>query len=262
MKIGILCTQIYDKAIQTKNELIKKYNFVDILNEEKINNIDLFIVLGGDGFMLRSIHKYYMYKIPFFGINYGNVGFLLNDKNCLENDLIDIISNAQKVTINPLNNTITDINNNTYNSISINELTLMRSVYKTCDIDIYINYEKKVNNYSGDGLVVSTPIGSSAYNSSLGGPIINYNSNSIILSTISPFRPRTLRNVILQNNFNLKFDINYSTVRKVSAFADFIEYKNIVCAETSINKELDINIMFNKNKTLDTKIIDEQFNNL
>lgn len=259
MRIGIISTKIYEDAIRAKNELIQKYNFIDIEALQQIQNIDIIVVLGGDGFMLRTIHKYYKYNIPFFGINYGNVGFLLNDKNYLENNLVDVIKNAEIVNINPLKNIITDMNNNIFIDISINELTLIRNVYKTCDIDIFVNNIKRVTNYSGDGLVVSTPVGSTAYNSSLGGPIISHESNNIILSTISPFRPRNLRSIILQNTTTLKFDINYCDIRRVSAFADFVEYKNIVKAETQIDKNINIALLFDDKNSFNNKVIQEQF---
>lgn len=259
MRIGIVSTKIYEDAIKAKNELIQRYNFIDIEATNKIQDVDIIVVLGGDGFMLRAIHKYYKYSIPFFGINYGNVGFLLNNKDCLEDDLVDVIEKAEKISINPLKNEIVDINNNIFTDISINELTLIRNVYKTCDIDIFVNNIKQVANYSGDGLVVSTPIGSTAYNSSLGGPIISHESNNIILSTISPFRPRTLKSVILQNTTKLEFNVNYYDVRQVSAFADFVEYKNIIKVETQIDKNINITLLFNDKNSFNNKIIQEQF---
>lgn len=259
MRIGIVSTKIYEDAIKAKNELIQRYNFIDIEATDKIQDVDIIVVLGGDGFMLRAIHKYYKYSIPFFGINYGNVGFLLNNKDCLEGDLVDVMEKAEKISINPLKNEIVDINNNIFTDISINELTLIRNVYKTCDIDIFVNNIKQVANYSGDGLVVSTPIGSTAYNSSLGGPIISHESNNIILSTISPFRPRTLKSVILQNTTKLEFNVNYYDVRQVSAFADFVEYKNIIKVETQIDKNINITLLFNDKNSFNNKIIQEQF---
>lgn len=259
MKIGIISTKIYEEAIKAKNELIQKYNFIDIETLQEIQNIDTIIVLGGDGFMLRALHKYYKYNLPFFGINYGNIGFLLNNKDCLEDNLINVMEKAEKINIHPLTNKIVDINNNTFTDISINELTLIRNVYKTCDIDIFVNNVKQVANYSGDGLVVSTPIGSTAYNSSLGGPIISHESNNIILSTISPFRPRTLKSVILQNTTKLEFNVNYCDVRQVSAFADFIEYKNVVKVKTEIDKNINISLLFNGKNSFDNKILQEQF---
>lgn len=259
MRIGIVSTKIYEDAIKAKNELIQRYNFIDIEATDKIQDVDIIVVLGGDGFMLRVIHKYYKYSIPFFGINYGNVGFLLNNKDCLEGDLVDVMEKAEKISINPLKNEIVDINDNIFTDISINELTLIRNVYKTCDIDIFVNNIKQVANYSGDGLVVSTPIGSTAYNSSLGGPIISHESNNIILSTISPFRPRTLKSVILQNTTKLEFNVNYYDVRQVSAFADFVEYKNIIKVETQIDKNINITLLFNDKNSFNNKIIQEQF---
>ena len=146
-----------------------------------------------------------------------------------------------------------------FNDISINELTLIRNVYKTCNIDIKINNKDILKNYCGDGLVISTPIGSTAYNSSLGSPIISYKSNNIILSSISPFRPRTFRNAILQNDVELEFYINYNKDRKVSAYVDFIEYKDIQYTKTFIDNTIKIQLLFDKSFSLDDKILKEQF---
>lgn len=261
MKIGILCTEIYKKAEEIKIFLTQEYNAIEIKKYKKdLNNIDVFIVLGGDGFMLRSLHKYYKYNIPFLGINCGNLGFLLNKTDILKENLINIINNSQTVTINPLANEIITMDNKIFNNISINELTIIRNVYKTCNIDIKVNSKCMLKNYSGDGLVVSTPIGSTAYNSSLNGAIISHKSNNIILSSISPFKPRTFRSVILQNDNTLEFDINYFSDRKVSAFVDYIEYKNIKYAKTQINKNIKIKILFDKKLTMEEKILIEQFN--
>ena len=258
MKIGILSTEIYEDAKRLKQKLLESSsNFIDVKNN--IKDIDIFLVLGGDGFLLRCLHKYYKYNIPFFGINYGNLGFLLNNKNVLKNNLIKIIEEAQIVNINPLRNIIVDLNDKEFNDISINELTLIRNVYKTCNIDIKINNKDILKNYCGDGLVISTPIGSTAYNSSVGSPIISYKSNNIILSSISPFRPRTFRNAILQNDIELEFNINYNKDRRVSAHVDFIEYKDIKYAKTFIDKNINIKLLFDKEFSFDDKILKEQF---
>ncbi|MBR2141215.1 MAG: NAD kinase [Rickettsiales bacterium] len=259
MKIGVVCTQIYNEAIQAKDELIKKYKLTNVKGAKDLKNIDVLLVLGGDGFMLRTIHSYYKYNIPFFGLNYGNMGFLLNSKHCLECNLVDIIGTGDTISINPLKNIITNTKNKTFEDIAVNELTLIRSVYKTCDFDVFVNGDRKLKNYSGDGIVVSTPIGSTAYSSSLGAPIISHRSNNIILSAISPFRPRTFRNAILQNDCKLSFRANYTETRKVSAFTDFVEYKDVIEVESFIDKNIQIQLIFDKNKSLDSKIIDEQF---
>lgn len=257
MRIGVLSTEVYKDAQDLKQKLLGTSNdFVDVKDNK---NVDVFLVLGGDGFLLRCIHKYYDCGIPFFGINYGNIGFLLNSKKVLKNNLIEVIENGEVIDINPLKNFIVDLNDNEFVDMSVNELTLIRSVYKTCNINISINGRERLKNYCGDGVVVSTPIGSTAYNSSLGSPIISYKSNSIILSSISPFRPRTFRNAILQNDMELEFYINYSENRKVSAYADFVEYKNVKYVKTVVNKEVDIKLLFDKNFSLDEKVLKEQF---
>lgn len=259
MKIGILCTEIYEKAKEISEYIVKKYGAINVKSKEDVKKIDAFVVLGGDGFMLRVLHNYYEFNIPFFGINYGNIGFLLNNLDCKNIDLVEKIENSESVSVNPLRSELIDVYDNVFIDFSFNELTLIRSLYKTCNINIKINSKSRLNNYVGDGLVICTPIGSAAYNSSVGGSIIPHNSNNIILSTVSPFRPRTFKSIILQNDSELEFEINYVNDRKISAFADYIEYKDVKYAKTKIDKSIDVKLLFDSFMPFDEKIIIEQF---
>ncbi len=259
MKIGILCTDIYKKAKEIKGYILNRYDAINIKKKSDVKNIDVFIVLGGDGFMLRSLHNYYEFDIPFFGINYGNIGFLLNNLDCEKIDLIEKIENSTSITVNPLKNEMVNISEKEFLDYSFNELTLIRSMYKTCNINIKINSKYRLKNYVGDGLIICTPIGSAAYNSSVGGSIIPHNSNNIILSTISPFRPRTFKSIILQNDNELEFEINYFKDRKINAFVDYIEYKNIIYTKTKVEKNINTKLLFDSDMPFDEKIIKEQF---
>ncbi len=259
MKIGILCTDIYKKAKEIKEYILNRYDAISIKKKKDVKNIDAFVVLGGDGFMLRALHNYYEFDIPFFGLNYGNIGFLLNNLNCEKVDLIEKIENSTSITINPLKNEIININKKEFIDYSFNELTLIRSMYKTCNINIKINSKYRLKNYVGDGLIICTPTGSAAYNSSVGGSIIPHTSNNVILSTISPFRPRTFKSIILQNDNELEFEINYFKDRKINAFIDYIEYKNIIYAKTKVEKNINTKLLFDIDMPFDEKIMKEQF---
>ncbi len=259
MKIGILCTDIYKKAKEINGYILNRYDAVSIKKKKDVKNIDAFVVLGGDGFMLRSLHKYYEFDIPFFGINYGNIGFLLNDFDCEKVDLVEKIETSKPVIVNPLKSEMINANEKEFFDYSFNELTLIRSIYKTCNINIKINSKYRLKNYIGDGLVICTPIGSAAYNSSVGGPIIPHTSNNIILSTVSPFRPRTFKSIILQNDNELEFEVNYIKDRKINAFVDYIEYDNLIYAKTKVDKSINTKLLFDINMPFDEKIIKEQF---
>lgn len=259
MKFGILCTEIYEKAEKIKDFLLKNYDSVVVKDVSRLDKLDTLVVLGGDGFMLRSLHNYHKYNIPFFGINCGNVGFLLNNFNYKNDSLIEVIKSAESISLNPLKSEIINMNNDKLIDISFNELTLIRNIYKTCNLNIKVNNKYRIKDYAGDGIVISTPIGSTAYNSSIGGAIIPHNSNNIILSTISPFRPRTFRSVMLQNDNVVEFEVNYVDDRRVSAFADYIEYKDVSYVKTSIDKTTEVNLLFDKRLTFNEKIMNEQF---
>lgn len=259
MVFGILCTEIYETAKKIENYLLEKYNCIVIKNKNDIEKVENFVVLGGDGFMLRILHDYYKYNKAFFGINCGNIGFLLNNFDYIKNDLSNVLEQAESMIVNPLKSEIININGEKFTDISFNELTLTRNIYKTCNMNIKINGKSRLENYVGDGIVVSTPMGSTAYNSSIGGAIIPHKSNNIILSTISPFRPRTFRSVILQNDSVIEFEVNYKEDRRISAFADHIEYKDVSYAKTSVDKNIEVKLLFDKRLTFEEKIIQEQF---
>lgn len=243
-------------ACKKKEKLIKKYGFID-LDNNKNQNPDLIIALGGDGTMLHLLHQYEKSKTAFYGINCGTIGFLMNNYN--ENNLIKSILEAKISKIHPLRMTAIDINNKKHVEIAINEVSLIRQLSQASKIKIKINDKERLDYLSGDGVLIATPAGSTAYNMSLRGPILPLDSNIMALTPISPFRPRNWRGAILPSNSKVEFTILDYKNRPVSATSDFIEVRNVKKVSVEEDKSISFKILFDSNHSLEERIIREQF---
>ncbi len=243
-------------ALAKKLSLIKKYKFVD-LDKNDTKNIDLIIVLGGDGMMLHLLHKYEKNPIPLYGINCGTVGFLMNNPD--ENNLLKIIEETQKSIIHPLRMTAISSDNKKHTHIAINEVSLLRQLSQAAKIDIKINDKTRLSSLACDGILVATSAGSTAYNMSLRGPILPLGSKMLALTPISPFRPRNWHGAILPANAKIEFEILDYKTRPVSATADFIEVRNV--KKVSVEEEIStkFTLLFDSNHSLEERIIKEQF---
>ena len=219
---------------------------------------DLIIVIGGDGSMLHAMHKYMHLKIPFYGINAGSVGFLMNDlhvDNFLEN-LKKVIS----TNLHPLEMEAISVDGKISTALAVNEVSIFRTTNQAAKFKIIIDdIERMV--LSADGALVSTPAGSSAYNLSAGGPIVPLTSKTLCLTPICPFRPRRWSGALLPVNVRIKFEVLDCEKRPVNAVADFYEFKNIKSVSVkSVDKQV-IKILFNQNHTFEDRVIKEQFSN-
>ena len=264
MKIAIITTNLYEPAIKYRDYLLDNHkDFIDInsIDKDKIeDSIDVFVVLGGDGFMLKSIHKYYKYNKPFYGVNFGRVGFLLNSQEySKDQNLMDIITDSVPYILNPLKVDFTTYDGVSKSLVAINEVVLYRQLYKVVDIDIVVNGKTVVNNYSGDGLILSSPIGSCAYNYSANGVILNEKSNDIILTPMYPTKGFGFRTALLENNSKLTFKVNNPVLGSVNLFCDYVENNNILTADAYVDKTTTIKILYNSKKTLGDKILEQQF---
>ncbi len=260
-KIGLLSSKKKEKACLLKDDILKRNSdVVHITSVEQAvaEKINCFLVLGGDGFMLRALHQYMHLNKPFYGINCGNTGFLLNDNAELA-DIKNTISRAKSYIINPLEVTITDIREKTFTEYAINDVSLLRSTHQTAHIGVDINNITRIQTLIADGLLVATPVGSTSYNLSLNGTIIPIACRSLSLKPISTFSPRFWQGAILPYNTKFRFNVNDPTERRVNLTTDFIEYKNIKKAEIHIDGKLKIRLLFNKNSNIEEKVIKEQF---
>ena len=256
-KIGIISGGNSDVIFQ-KNLLSKKYNLITQENSAfKKDEIDLIIILGGDGLMLHSLHQYQDWQVPLYGINYGTIGFLMNGAH--QNNLLSIIEKAEETILHPLKMTAIDYDGKEHNYWAINDVSLLRQTYQAAKIRIEINDQIRIDNLICDGVVVSTPAGSTAYNLSLYGPIIPFGAQIISLMPISPFRPRNWRGALLPQLSKIKFIILENQTRCVSATADYNEVRNVTEVTIGEDRNRKFKILFDPNHSLEERIIREQF---
>ena len=244
---------VFDK---TKSSLkIKSFLFRKI-QTTSLKKSNIIIVLGGDGFMLQTLKKYYKLNKYFYGINSGNYGFLMNkfsNKNFLKN-----LNSSNNIKINPLQMSVITKNNLIKKSIAINEVSILRQGKQASSISIKLNKKNIIKNLISDGVLVSTPAGSTAYNLSAHGPILNLDSNKLTITPISPFRPRRWRGTIVNDKSKIiikNLDINK---RPISAVADNFEVRNVKTVTIKTNKKITFNLLYNKNNSLYKKIKIEQ----
>ena len=244
---------IFDKtkaSLKIKSILIKKVEITSLIKS------NIIIVLGGDGFMLQSLKKLHKYKKPFYGINSGNYGFLMNKfstKNFFKN-----IKNSHKITIYPLQMSVKTKNNLLKKSIAINEVSILRQSKQASSISITSNKKNIIKNLISDGVLVSTPAGSTAYNLSAHGPILNLDSNKLAITPISPFRPRRWSGKIINDKSKIVIKNLDNSKRPISAVADNFEVRNAKTISIQSNKKIFFNLLYDKNNSLYKKIKIEQ----
>ncbi len=259
LQIG--CTAAYSKiqAINTKNNLIKKFGFID-LDQKPDAIVDIIIMLGGDGFALHTIHKFLHLKPKFYGLNYGYLGFLMNNKEIAEKDnFYDLLLNSKNFIIHPLVANMTDINGNSYQKLAINDVVINRKTSQTAKLQIFVDNVLRMHEMIGDGVLVSTPIGSTSNNMSIHGAILPINCNLLAVTPISPFRPRFWRGAMLENNITIKIKVLDFEKRPVVLTADFNSVDNIVETTISLQKDTPITILFDNDFLLKERIMREQF---
>ena len=241
-----------NKALEAKNIFIKKYG------QHDVTDADVIIPIGGDGFLLKNLHDYNELNIPFYGINYGHIGFLMNAQTN-EEDLRKIIEKSQEISLKALEMQATDIQGNIFTSIAYNEVSIMRQTHQAAKINIEINNIQRINELICDGVLVSTPAGSTAYNFSAHGSIIPLDSHLLALTPISAFRPRRWRGALLQETNKINFNIIDYKNRSVSVTADNKEFRDIKNVEVYSSKKNSCKLLFDNNHSMDERILKEQF---
>jgi len=239
------------EAIKAKEEYIKSYNQTDP------NLADIIIPIGGDGILLKSLHDFNELDKPFFGINYGSVGFLMNSTS--NSDLKALIKNSKSTDLKPLKMTAIDEDNKSYDSIAYNEVSLMRQSHQASKFQIKINDTPRMNELICDGVLVSTSAGSTAYNLSAHGSILPLDSKLLALTPISAFRPRRWRGALLSEKNIIKIKVINFKDRKVSVTADNIEFRNIKEVTIQSSQDKNCKILFDNNHSIEDKILNEQF---
>ena len=222
-----------------------------------IDSADVIVVLGGDGYMLEAIKSHLNQKLPIFGLNSGSVGFLMNSSN--NEDLINRINQSQSIKIAPLIMKAKGVNGDVHEAIAINEVSLLRETHQASKIKISVDDKVRLDELICDGILISTPSGSTAYNLSAHGPILPINADVLALTPISAFRPRRWKGAILNNESHVKFEIIEGKKRPVSAVADSKEFRDIHTVEVHQSKDQVVEVLFDKDHSFDERILNEQF---
>ena len=250
MKNFFIISDHNKKSAIIRSKLKKKIKLTSV------NKSELIIVIGGDGFMLQTLKKLHKFNKPFYGINSGDYGFLMNKFN--EKKIINNFSKTDSVKISPLKMIVKNKNGKIKKSIAINEISILRQSRQAASISVKNGNKIIIKKLRGDGLLVCTPAGSTAYNLSVHGPILNLNSNKLAISPVSPFRPRRWKGKIVSNKSKIIIKNLNPNKRPISAVADNVEVRNIVEVKISENKNIVFNLLYNKNKSIEKKIKIEQ----
>jgi len=249
-KIAFVASEV-PEAREALERLAKAYGNADA------KQADAIVALGGDGLMLQTLHRHLNDRIPIYGMNRGSVGFLMNEYR--EDDLKARLARAEVNRIHPLSMRATDRRGAAYESLAINEVSLFRETYQAAKIRISIDGTVRLEELNADGVLVSTPAGSTAYNLSAYGPILPINAPLLALTPISPFRPRRWRGALLPNEAKIRFDVLEPDKRPVSAVADHDETRSVAQVDVAQASLIDLFMMFDPGHSLDERILSEQF---
>jgi NAD+ kinase len=218
---------------------------------------DVIVALGGDGLMLQTLRQFLRSGTPIYGMNRGSVGFLMNEYS--EDELIHRLESAEVTRIHPLTMSAVDADGNSHFDLAFNEVSLFRQTYQAAKLKISIDGKIRMEELVCDGVLVSTPAGSTAYNLSAYGPILPINAPLLALTPISPFRPRRWRGALLPSSARIGFEIMETDKRPVSAVADHSETRNVVRVDVEESRDIEHLMLFDPGHNLDERILSEQF---
>jgi len=245
----IIISDTNKKSLKIKKFLIKK------IKDNPITRLNLIIVIGGDGFMLQTLKRNKNSTNLFYGINSGNYGFLMN--KFFEKNIIKNLTKAKMIKISPLE-MIVNSQKNKKKYLAINEVSILRQSRQAASISIKSGSKYIIKKLISDGVLVSTPAGSTAYNMSVHGPILSLNSKKISIAPISPFRPRRWKGKIVSDTSKIIIKNLNSKKRPISAVADNIEIRNAKSINIKINHKIKFKLLYDKNRSLQKKIKLEQ----
>ncbi len=218
---------------------------------------DVIVALGGDGFMLHTLHETQTLPAPVYGMNRGTIGFLMNEYS--ESDLIERLSTADEAMINPLAMTAFLDDGTEAQALAINEVSLLRAGPQAAKLRIRIDGRLRMDELVCDGALVATPAGSTAYNYSAHGPILPIGSDVLALTAVAAFRPRRWRGALLPKSAKVTFDVLEPDKRPVMAEADGVSVKNVLSVEIKSEPSVTHRILFDPGHGLEERLISEQF---
>jgi NAD+ kinase len=234
-----------------------KLRLTSVYGDSEAADADVIVALGGDGVMLECLHKVLGTPQPIYGMNCGSVGFMMNE--FAEPDLPGRIERAQASQLHPLRMHAITASGVVEEAVALNEVALLRQLRQAAKIRISVDHRERLAELICDGVLISTPAGSTAYNLSAHGPIIPLSSNLLPLTPISAFRPRRWRGALLPSTVDVLFEILESDKRPVAAVADFTEVRNVVSVAVSEDRSISATVLFDPDRALSERIITEQF---
>lgn len=215
------------------------------------------VALGGDGLMLQTLHRVMDRGVPVYGMNFGSVGFLMNEFTAER--LRERLRAAKATDIYPLTTTVTNASGERHQALALNEVSLFRASYQAIKLEILVDGRPRLEELICDGVLVATPAGSTAYNLSAHGPILPIDAPLLALTPISPFRPRRWRGAILNNHAVVTFRAKETEKRPVSAVADNVEFHNVVEVVVRESREHKVTLLFDPGTSLEERVLSEQF---
>ena len=239
------------KANQEVDKLRKIYGDV------QIDLAEVIVALGGDGFMLQTLHDSQNLKLPVYGMNYGTIGFLMNEFS--EKDLFDRLNAAEETVISPLKMEAQCIDGSLKSELAINEVSLLRSGPQAANLRISVDGKERMKELVCDGALVCTPAGSTAYNYSSHGPILPIDAEVLALTAMAAYRPRRWRGAVLPCDAIIELEATQTGKRPVSAFADNREVKNVVKVQIQTEKNIKHRLLFDPGHGLEERLLNEQF---
>lgn len=249
-KIAFIASD-HSGADDVRAEMIARYG------DASLDEADCIVALGGDGLMLETLHRTMGRAVPIFGMHLGSIGFLMNRLD--SENLLERLDAAQLTLLHPLRMVATNMNGEAFNAVAINEVSLLRQSAQAAKLEISVDGRKRLDELICDGVLLSTPAGSTAYNLSAHGPIVPITASLLALTPISAFRPRRWRGALLSNRAKVSIIVQEPLKRPVSVVADHTEFRNITKVEIFEDRSLDLLLLFDEDHSLDERILAEQF---
>ena len=240
-----------DKNLKAQEDLIKKYG--NCSPEEA----DYIVALGGDGFILKSLHDFLKINKPIFGMNFGSVGFLMN--NYSGYNLEKRLESAQLTKLKPLVMKTLTPTGKEVKAIAINEISIRREKYQAAKLKVMVDDETRMEELVCDGIIVSTAAGSTGYNYSASGPIVPLGSNVMAMTAVSAYSPRHWKGGLLKDNAKIKITNNNPSKRPIVAHADHIESKDVISVEIEMSEGLEIPLLFDNDHKIEERVYKEMF---
>lgn len=239
------------EANEAQKRLVQRYGHSDFAKA------DVVVALGGDGLMLQTLHRMMDAPKPIYGMNRGSVGFLMNEFH--EHGLLKRLATARASIIHPLAMRAIDAAGAAQEARAINEVSLLRQTYQAAKLRIGVDGKERLSELIADGVLLSTPAGSTAYNLSVNGPILPLDAPLMALTPISAFRPRRWRGALLADRASVAIEVLESDKRPVAAVADHVEFRNVIRVETAMDHQTSLVLLHDPGHSLDERILREQF---